>query len=240
MVERPKNIIPDLPLDLRATLAGGVGGSSLPQLTPTTPGYELAIRPQPAQPYSAYWSNFQPMADERRPVSMPGSTPSPAPIAPAAAIAPRGNGIVSNADVAGTYTPPVPKAGETSGSPIEIVRGLQRTNYLPMMDAQGRVSYQSEDFMREQAGRAAAAQKSAAETKKIESETAKNASVLPVAQFQEKAFQRFAQLQDVLERTKRDDPEYPFIEGEYKWLASVLQPKLPGAEFEAIQKAGIK
>lgn len=44
-----------------------------------------------------------------------------------------------------------PKAGDVVGSPMEVVRGLQRTNYLPVLDTRGNVSYQSEDFMKQQA-----------------------------------------------------------------------------------------
>lgn len=176
------------------------------------------------------------------PAPVPAPAPAPAPAVPAPAarsLADQINEMQSSVGRKDFPTPipaPQPKSGDAVGSPIEVVRGLQRTNYLPVMDARGRVSYQSEGFIQEQAAKAAAAQKGAAETKKIEAEAAKAASVLPVAQFQEKALERFIRLQDVLDQTDRNDPSYPMIEGEYKWLASVLQPKLPGAEYEALKR----
>lgn len=58
---------------------------------------------------------------------------------------------------------PEAKAQPKSG-PISVVRALQNTNYLPVMDQQGRVSYQSEDFTRQKAAEQLSAKLGAAKT----------------------------------------------------------------------------
>jgi hypothetical protein len=88
-----------------------------------------------------------------------------------AANAPRGNGIVPNADVSGTYTPPAQKP---AARPISVVRALQNTDYLPTMNDQGQVQYVSREVLADRASKQQAAAKADVDIKKTMSETEKN------------------------------------------------------------------
>lgn len=83
-----------------------------------------------------------------------------------------------------------PQGEAAAGSPISIVRALQNTNYLPVMDAQGRVSYQSEGAIQDRAARAAAAEAAKAKMDLDRSTAIKNVKKSPVEQAQEFEFKR--------------------------------------------------
>jgi hypothetical protein len=84
---------------------------------------------------------------------------------------PPGNGIVPNADVSGMYMPPAQKP---AGRPISVVRALQNTDYLPIMNDQGQVQYVSREVLADRASKQQAAAKADADIKKTMSETEKN------------------------------------------------------------------
>lgn len=126
----------------------------------------------------------------------------------------------------GQKSTPAPQAGDITGSPISIVRGLQNTDYLPTMTSRGQVQYKSIPQMQAEAATAAAAEQTAATLQKTKSETAKNASVLPLAQFQEKVAKRAMQLQDLLAGMDPNDAKYQGVQNEFNRLAAILQPKL--------------
>lgn len=108
----------------------------------------------------------------RRPETLPSySTPAPAQtFAPAIPLNDRLRKEPRELPMAATAPAAAPQ-------PISVVRGLQNTNYLPVTDAQNRVSYQSEDFIKQKAAEKTAAKlgtaKSTAEIDKLLGEAQK-------------------------------------------------------------------
>lgn len=167
------------------------------------------------------------------PAPVPAPAPAPAPAVPAPAarsLADQINEMQSSVGRKDFPTPipaPQPKSGDAAGSPIEVVRGLQRTNYLPVMDARGRVSYQSEGFIQEQAAKAAATEKARADLLKTKAGTAKDLSLSIPGQIQEYFFNMRKDLQSTLATLPENDARRTSVTKELERLDAILAPKTP-------------
>lgn len=117
------------------------------------------------------------------------------------------------------------RVGGTAGTPISVVRALQNTNYLPVMDAQGRVSYQSEGLIQEQAAKRAAAEQAAAETTKTKAQTAKDLAAAQAGAVTEYYLNRRKGLQAFLEELPESDSRRVPTEAEMKRLDAILAPR---------------